>query len=599
MMGKRQSGIFALVAVMVFAFAACTTKNKEAAPDQRVLHLSQIQKLKGMDPAFTSDLYSSTEVNRVYEGLFQYHYLKRPYELEPLLAAAMPEVSKDNLTFKIKIRRGVFFHDDPAFPEGKGREVEAKDFVFSLMRLADPKVQSTGWWTLEDRIVGLDEWRAEALKSGTSDYAKEIAGLKALDAETLEIKLRKPYPQLLNVLAMPYGAVVAREAVEKYGPEFINKAVGTGPFLLEEFRPSEMVSYVRNPKYREVTYPTEGEAGDDTRGLLADAGKKLPLVDRIEVRVIVESQPRWMHFLKGELDIISVPKDNFKDALTPDVKLSEEFTNKGVKLIRVPGMDFTYTAFNLESEVVPQFNDKRIRRAISLALASDINRLIEIFFNGLGVSAQTPVPPGISGYMKEYQNPYKRTDALAEAKRLLEEAGYKDGKGMPEIPFDIVASTNSRQIAEAEAQSLAKIGLKVKILPNTWPEFQSRIQRRQAHFWSIAWSADYPDAENFLQLFYGPNAQPGGMNAAYYKNPKYDALFNQARVMQDSPARTKIYNQLAKMVAEDVPVVLGIHRENVGLTQPWLGNYKYSEFPLNEAKYLNVDLVEKATRLKK
>lgn len=591
------SGI--LLAALVVGVGACTKKRSAEDANQKVVRIAVIAKLKGLDPIHTSDLYSSTESNRVYETLFQYHYLKRPYELEPLLAEAMPEVSKDKLTYTIKIRPGVKFQDDAAFPDGKGRELEAKDFVYSLMRIADPKNQSPGWWILEGRMIGLDKWREDMKAKGTTDYEQKIEGLEALDKYTLQIKLVKPYPQLLNVLAMPYAAAVPREAVEKYGQEFINHAVGTGPFRLENFRPAEIVTYVKNPTYWGSKYPTEGEAGDQEKGLLANAGQTLPLVDRVEVRVMVESQPRWLNFQTGELEVVGIPKDNFKDAVTPDVKLTKELEDKGVTLHKIPALDFTYTAFNLESDVVPQFRDKRVRQAISLALAADQAKEIELFYYGLALAAQTPVPPGVSGYMPDYKNPFKASDGVEKAKKLLAEAGYKDGKGFPEIPYDIVSSTTSRQIAEFHLASLKKIGLNLKIVSNTWPEFQARIQRRQAHMWGIAWGADYPDAENFLQLFYGPNAQPGGMNSSYYKNPKYDEIFSRARVMPDSPARTKLYEQLAKMVADDVPVVLGVHRLNLILTQPWFANYKFSEFPLNEAKYFDVKLDVKAARSKK
>ena len=564
MQTRRMSKLFLICSLLIAVggFWGCTKKVEEKG---MVLHFATTQKLKGMDPAYTSDLYSSREVNRVYEGLFQYHYLKRPYVLEPLLATEMPTPSKDNLTYVFRIKKGVMFHDDASFPEGKGREMKAKDFVYSLMRIGDPNVRSTGWWVLEGRIKGLDAWRKSMKSQKTSDYSAVIVGLKATDDYTMEINLTKPYPQLLNVLAMPYTAVVPREAVEKYGKEFINHAVGTGPFILDTFMPSEIVTYNRNPNYWDSKFPSVGESSDSGNGLLAYAGKKLPIADRVEVKVIVENQPRWMNFLKGNLDLTTIPKDNFKDAITVDVGLTKEFESKGISLSKVEGLDFTYTAFNLESDVIPQFKDRRIRRAISLALSSDVDRMIKLFYNGMAVPAQTPLPKGLSGYRDEYKNPY-RDGRLQRAKKYMADAGYPNGEGFPEIPYDIVASTNSRQIAEFQAKSLKKLGLKLKIMANTWPEFQKRVQRRQAHFWGMAWGADYPDAENFLQLYYGPNAQPGGMNGAYFKNKKFDAMFEKARLLQDTPQRTALYERLAKIVAEEVPVVVGVHRVNLGLT---------------------------------
>ena len=299
MVRKQWSFSFLFLFLSLFLFNSCTSKS---VPVDRILRLSSTAKLKGMDPIYSSDLYSSREVNRVYEGLMAYHYLKRPYELVPLLAAEMPKRLNKGLGYKIKIRKGVKFHDDPAFPGGKGREVTAKDFVYSFMRIADPQLSSTGWWTLEGRIKGLDAWRKAAKKEGKTNYSTKVAGLEVMDSHTLIIRLNAPYPQLLNVLAMPYTVAVPVEAVEKYKAEFINHAVGTGPFVLKEFRPNELVRYTKNPNYWDARYPSEGEKGDKAKGLLKNAGQKLPLVDGVEVRVMLESQTQWMNFLRGNLD---------------------------------------------------------------------------------------------------------------------------------------------------------------------------------------------------------------------------------------------------------------------------------------------------------
>lgn len=586
---------FLLVAVVV---SGCT---KKADENPNFLNLVNPQKIKGMDPAGAQDLYSSTEIMRVFEGLVQYHPLKRPYVLEPLLAESMPVIAKNGLVYTFKIKKGILFHNDAAFPEGKGREVKAQDFVYSFKRLADPKVQSTGWWLFEGRIKGLDEWKDKVAKSGQpANYDEPVEGLKALDDYTLQIELKGPYPQLLYALAMPYAVVVAREAVEKYGAEIINHAVGTGPFILDTYKPNEMLVYKKNPNYWEAVYPSEGEPGDKEKGLLADAGKRLPFVDGINVRVITEDQPRWLHFMKGDIDIGGVPKDNFKTAILPidpskpitldNMKVSEELEKMGAKLNTAVAMDFTYTAYNLESTEVPQFRDKRVRQALSLAMEQ--KEAIQTFYNGMATPAQTPIPPGVNGYDPDFKNPY-RTENLELAKKLLAQAGYPDGKGLPEIPYDSTADATSRQLFEYYSKQAARVGVKLKLMSNTWPAMLQRIQNRQAQMWGIAWGADYPDAENFLQLFYGPNAQPGGMNSSYYKNKEFDALFVKARAMQDSPARTEMYKKLARMVAEDTPVILGLHRLVVSLRQPWIQNAKYDEFAFNRAKYLRVDLEAK------
>ncbi len=586
-----------LVALVAFVSVGCTKKND----NPNFLNLATTAKIKGMDPAGAQDLYSSAEIMRVYEGLLQFHPFKRPYVLEPLLAEALPTVSKNNLVYTFKIRKGVRFHDSKVFPDGKGREVKAKDFEYSLKRLADPRVQATGWWLLENRVKGLDEWRKKHADSKEpSNYDEEVAGLKALDDYTLQIELKQPYPQLLYALAMPYGAVVAKEAVDTYKAEFINYAVGTGPFILDTYKPAEVLVYKKNPNYWDAVYPSEGEAGDKERGYLEDAGKKLPLVDGINVRVIVEDQPRWLHFMKGELDYSGIPKDNFSKAVGPvdaskpltydNLALADELKQKGIHMSTAVQMDFTYTAFNTQSKDFPQLRDKRVRQAISLAL--DDKESIQLFYNGMATSAQTPIPPGINGYDPGFQNPY-RTGDIEKARKLLADAGFPGGKGFPILPYDTVTSATSRQMAEYAVKQLDRIGIKLNVITSTWPQLLERVQNRQTQLWGIAWGADYPDAENFLQLFYGPNAQPGGMNGSYYQNKEYDALFEKARILPDSPVRTEMYKRLGRMIAEDTPVVMGVHRIGVILQQPWLKNFKYDEFSFNRSKYLKIDLEAK------
>ena len=236
---------------------------------------------------------------------------------------------------------------------------------------------------------------------------------------------KQPYPQLQNALAMPYTSAVAKEVVEKYGQEFMNHAVGTGAFILESYAADQII-YKKNPNYW-GKFPSDGPA--------EDAGKALPLVDGVNVRVIVEDQPRWLHFMKGDIDYVAIPKDNFGSAVTlkdkskpatvENLELTEEMKKKNIELFGAVALDFTYTAFNTDSKEIPQFKDKRVRQAISLAV--DETEAIQLFYNGRATSAQTPIPPGISGYDPDYKNPY-RTGDVERAKKLLAEAGYPDGK---------------------------------------------------------------------------------------------------------------------------------------------------------------------------
>ena len=216
--------ILSILTISFILFGACTKKRDL---DSKVLNISVKAKIKGMDPIYANDMYSSNEVARVYEGLLEYHYLKRPYTLIPNLAEAMPTVSSDGLTYTFKIKKGVVFQDDAAFEGGKGRELVAEDFVYSIKRLADPKLQALGWWILDGKIKGLNEWREKHTDSKVVDYDETVEGLKAIDKYTLKFKLTKPFPQFLYSLAMPFTFVVAKEVLSHYGKEFLNHPVGT------------------------------------------------------------------------------------------------------------------------------------------------------------------------------------------------------------------------------------------------------------------------------------------------------------------------------------------------------------------------------------
>jgi oligopeptide transport system substrate-binding protein len=577
-----------MLCLLVFAFGCSKQNNFE----EREINLISPEKISGFDPINASDKYSGNEMGKVYEGLFEFHPLKRPYELMPNIAESLPTVSSDGLTYTFKIKKGVLFHDSPAFKDGIGREVTADDFIYSIKRLADPRLTAKGWWILDDRIAGLNEWRAKYSKLEATDYNEAIEGLKKVDNYTLQIKLKSPYPQFLYALAMPYTFVVAKEAVDHFGKEFLNYPVGTGAFILPKFDQSNLIVYTKNPKFREKFYPSEGEEGDDTLGLLADAGKKLPLVDKINVHIIVESQPKWLSFMKGKNDLILVKDVNIQQAINPDRTLKDEHRAKGIRLNLQPILDVTYYAFNHEE---PIFKNRKLRQAMSLAF--DRATYNKLFHENTAVEAQGPVPPGLAGFKKEFKNPYNKFD-IELAKKLLAEAGYPDGKGLPAITVQTRSDTISRQQVEFFEKSMQKIGIKVNVGMNTWPELVNKVTKKQHQMYTMAWGADYPDAENFLGLLYCPNQAPGS-NGANYCNPEFDALFKKATVLQDSPERTEMYEKLNEMAALDVPWVVGFHRTDIYLSQPWLKNYKFIEFDHASFQYLNVDLEVKRELIKK
>jgi oligopeptide transport system substrate-binding protein len=578
-----------LLLAITFLVFGCS---KENSFDEREINLISPEKISGYDPINSSDKYSANEVGKVYEGLFEFHPLKRPYELIPNLAESLPIVSLDGLNYTFKLRKGVYFHDSPVFKGNIGRELRAQDVVYSIKRLADPKLNAKGWWVLDDRLVGLNEWRINHSKSQITNYEEEIEGLKALDDHTLQIKLKKPYPQFLYALAMPYTFVVPREAVEFYGKEFLNYPVGTGAFVLPKFEQSSLITYFRNPKFREKLYPSEGEEGDDKLGLLADAGKKIPLVDKINVHVMVESQPKWLSFMKAKNDLLEVKDVNIQQSINQDRTLKSDHKEKGIRLVMKPMLDVTYFAFNHEE---PIFKNKKLRQAMNLAFDRvSYNRL---FHENTAFEAQGPIPPGLDGQKKEFKNPYIKYD-VELAKKYLAEAGFPGGKGLPTIVVQTRSDTVSRQQVEFFEKCMEKIGINIDIRMNTWPELVNKVTKKQHQMYTMAWGADYPDAENFLGLLYCPNQAPGS-NGANYCNPEFDTIFKQATVMQDSPDRTDLYEKLNEMIAFDVPWILGFHRTDIYLTQAWLKNFKHMEFNHSQFQYLNVDLEVKKQLLNK
>jgi ABC-type transport system substrate-binding protein len=583
----KMRNIVVVVLSLVLAFLGGCTKKQNA--NEKVLNLISPAEIKGYDPIMADDLYSGREISKIYEGLLQYHWLKMPYELIPNLAESMPEVSKDGITYTFKLRKGVMFQDDAAFPNGKGREVEAADFVYSIKRLADAKTVSTGWWVLDGKLKGLNEWRDKNAKLPATNYAEDVEGLKATDKYTLVFKLAKPFPQFMYSLAMPFTYVVAKEVVEKYGKEFINHPVGTGPYVLPKFDQGKQITYTKNPTFREKLYPSD--ASEQYKHLLGDAGKKLPLVEKVVVHVMKETQPAWLKFNKGELDYLGVPKDNFATAVK-DNKLSPELLAKGIILEIAPQLDVTYTAFNFENKL---FHNKKLRQAMYLAY--DEAKANELFYNKTAFPAQSIIPPGIAGNETAYKNPFKGPN-LELAKKTLAEAGYPDGKGLPELKYDIPDSTTSRQMGEYFQKQMEQIGVKIKIIASPWPEFQAKVKKKAVEVYGLAWGADYPDAENFLQLFYGPNKSPGA-NGSNYDDPKFNKDFEAAVGMQDSPARTAKYVALNKYLAEEVVALFGVHRQAYTMEHGWLRNYHPTDLHHDNIQYLNIDTAVKVDLLKK
>jgi ABC-type transport system substrate-binding protein len=546
-------------------------------------------RIRGFDPVRAADVSSAAAVARIYEPLYQYHYLDRPYRLEPLLAESMPEVSDDGLTYRFRIRPGIYFQDDPCFTAtgGRGRAVTAHDFAYAIRRLADRRTQSTGYWTLAGRIEGLDAYRDATGGRVPPADDEPIAGVLTPDDHTLEVRLTRPYPQLMWILAMPYIVATPREAVEVYGDDFSRNPVGTGPFVLASWRPNYRIEYRRNPKWAETGRIERFPASASDPAAWPDAGRQLPLLDRIVDRVVMDPATRWLMFMTGQLDRADVARDNWDAVLDDRLRLNPELAARGVQLAVGPSLRLGYFAFNMEDPLLGA--NKALRQAMTCAF--DTEAWIALF-NGRITRPTGPIPDGLAGHDPDHA-PFPFD--LDRARRLMVEAGFPEGRDPAtgrrlQITLELGRADDAelRQSVELFTHFMGRIGIQIVASYNNGPAFYEKLERRQAPMFFLSWIGDYPDAENFLQLFYGPNASPGP-NRCNYRNPEFDALYDRIRVMPDSPERTGLYRDMAEIVVEDCPWIFAYQYLNVALRRPGFGNFTLHAFPYGAEKYYRLD----------
>lgn len=560
---------------------------------ESVFH-AETRRIAGFDPAKAMDVPSIQAISKMYEGLVQYAYLERPYRVEPCLAEALPEISQDGTVYTFKIRKGIFFQDDPCFVKGgsvagKGRELCATDFVYGIKRVADLKVGSPGYWAFRNRIIGLDEFRSRS-GSGPTDYDATVAGLETPDRYTLRIRLIRPFPALLWILTMNFAYAVPREAVEYYGPDFVSHPVGTGPFVLKSHVHNYRLEFERNPKWRETgrvdRYPVSGEPADVPHGLLQDAGKPLPFMDRIVQYVITDASTQWLLFLSGQLEQTALSRDNWDAVVTADRKLTPEMTARGVEMNAVPALDTAYIGFNMEDPVVG--TNRLLRQAMMAAF--DRERWVR-FQHGRITPAIGPVPPAMRvSDVIDSEFPFD----LQRAKSLMIQAGYPGGEDPVtgrrlEITLELGSGEpETREMAEVLASFMERIGIVLVPSFNNWPSFLKKLEQKRAQVFYLSWMADYPDPENFLQLFYGPNVTPGA-NRCNYVNPEFDRLYEKAGLLPEGAEKRGVYAQMEQIVKVDCPWLFLHHSLSVSLRHSWLKNYKPHDFPMGISKYYRIE----------
>jgi ABC-type transport system substrate-binding protein len=605
----RAVRLAALLAVLIAAVPLSGCGNNPYPPDggRAVIYAGLTEDPRTLDPAQVSDTNSAAILCQIYDALYQNAFLDRPYRVVPALAEGFPEkrifyedveekgvVKKAaRMEYTFRLRDDIFFQDDPCFPGGKGRRVTANDVIYAMKRLADPAVHSTGFWLVAGKIKGIDAFFKDAAGRRKADYAKEIEGLKAPDERTLRITLTEPNPAFIYVMSMPYTAPVAPEAVEYYnapGREGISRhPVGTGAFRLKSWKRQHRIILEKNPTFRREYYPSSGAPGDAEKGLLADAGKRLPFVDEVWYTIIAAAQPVWLLFEQGYLDASGIPQEQFDKVVTKQLELSDKLIKKGISLEITSDLDVYYIAFNMRDPILGK--NKYLRQALSLAYDSDLFN--EIFLNGRALNAQGPLPPGIFGYDEHLKNPYKTHD-LAKARALMAKAGYPDGTdpatGRPLVlTYDIGSdSTRAREQASFDMRCFEALGIKMKLQVNTFSQYLEKMHKGTFQMTGSGWAADYPDPENFLQLLYGPNAPPNPNHAAF-ANPEFDGLYDKVRSMEDTPERKAMIHRMVAIVIEEAPWIPSIHTPSYVLRHSWYKNGKTHSISGNYMKYLRVD----------
>jgi ABC-type transport system substrate-binding protein len=546
-------------------------RQPSASPGLKTYRHAMDQAPTSLDPTQAANVYANHVVVNAYDTLYAYKYLARPYQLKPNLAVDFPAVSADGLTYTIHIKQGVRFVDDPCFPDGRGRELLAEDFVYSIKRQFDPKNQPQGAWLWQGRIAGLDEWKAAG-----ADYDKPVSGLRSIDRYTLEIQLTRPYPQLADTFAQGYSAIVPREAAEKYGKALGVHPVGSGPFRLLSYDSSRVVME-RNPYYRQEPVDLRAEGYDPATqahtGIEAIDGRSPPFIDRLEIDFITESSAAWASFTKGnEVQFGSPPIEQVDRVLAAKnpVRLRPEYADRFHVYSGLEG-GFVFTAFNMDFPGFgynPDPERERRNKALRCAIikAYDWEARNQSWYFGLATYFPGIIVPLSPEYDPELSRDSVTLD-VAGARQLLHDNGWT-AETLPTLVYGTTAGVTERLFFEQFRAWMRDIGFPHdKVVRKTYATFGdiSRAWKRgELPLVAKGWGLDYPDAENTLQLFYGPNGSPGS-NDANYRNPEYDRLYEQSSVMLASPERTAIYRRMNQMVIDDCVAITGLSRTRIYL----------------------------------
>jgi ABC-type transport system substrate-binding protein len=559
------------------------------------------------DPVKINDLYSRTLTPHIFEAPYTFDHLARPVRIKPLTADGMPQHSADFRTWTVRIRPGIHFADDPAF-KGQKRELVADDYVYAFKRFADPANRSPGWAEIEDqKFIGLAALREEAVaKNKPFDYDRPIEGIRALDRYTLQFRIEEPRPRFIELLSVSdlYGAV-AREVVEFYGDQIDAHPVGTGPFKLAHWRRSSFIVLERNPDFRDMVYDAEPTPGDAEAQAIAARfkGRRLPMIDRVEISIIEEDLPRWLAFVNGEADFVYRLGYEFVPTAMPHGKVAPNLAKKGVQGFRVADPATQLMLFNMEDPVVGGYAPERIALRRAIALGMDTRTEIQHAYSGLGMVAQTLYLPFTSGFDPRDKSEFGDYDP-ARAKALLDIYGYldRDGDGWREMPDGSplvlrVASQSdqrSRRINEVFHKNMEALGIRVGFNIAQWPENLKAARAGKLAMWSVGSYASAPDGQGALTQYH--SKQIGGENFARFRLPAFDALYERIQVLPDGPEREALFREAQKLAIAYMPYKHKLSRLSTDMAYPWVVGYRRPVFWTHWWQYVDIDESRKPRR---
>jgi oligopeptide transport system substrate-binding protein len=568
-----------------------------AADMGKILHIAFQVAETGFDPQAISDLYSDFVNRHIFDPLYSYDYLARPYKLIPNTAAALPEITDNGLTWTIRIKKGIFFSADPAF-NGRKRELIADDYIYAWKRLLDPKVRSPYLYFVEDKFVGADAVVDQAKKSGKLDYDAKIEGMQAIDRYTIRLKFKEPDYVLVHNMTQTPMAAVAREVIEKYGAEgngwTMSNPVGTGPYVLKDWKRANKILLEANPNFREEYFPESADSAD--KAIVAQMkGKRVPVIGRIDISIIEEDNPRLLAFDSGQTDYEKLPY-TMTDRALAEGKLKPEYAKRRIGWYRVPEPGLIFAYFNMDDPVIGGYVKEKIALRRAMALGFNTEELIRVNYKGQAIPAVQPVPPNVSGHDPNAKPQLKYDPAAARV--LLDKFGYKDcdGDGYRELPGckplsveqGSATTARDREISELWKKNMDAIGIRMTFVNQPWPELLKQAKQGKLQMWRLGWFSSISDGESFLGLVYGKRI--GQNNYSRFNLPEFNKLFEEAKRLPDGPARTALYRKMSELIVAYAPWHMQLNRINNTLTHPWVLGYKQHAFNEHNWRYLDIDV---------